>query len=310
MAEQHEGHGRESDGHGLPRPTVWPLLFAAGVALLLVGVALNWVVFGIGGGIALLAGAIWARDRMRPHPEVEELAEEQSRLAELEEELENGEGPERYGRNVFLERATLGLGALVGVGVTVPVVGFAVAPTFIGQKDKDVDLGPFTNFPEGKYVIATFRSNPSQGEVSARTAFVRNNGSTDKGPSFTIISNRCVHLGCPVQPAGPEGEMKESMVDDQPVEVTEVAPANFVCPCHGGAYDLEGNRISGPPVRALDRYTYSIVDGNLVLGERISVTEIEGEGADAVMKTYTRFDPGQHVDGPEAWLYPASPQGI
>ena len=51
--------------------------------------------------------------------------------------------------------------------------------------------------------------DPSEGEMSRRTAFVRNNGSlTVKGkqvPSFTIISNRCAHLGCPVQANGPTG---------------------------------------------------------------------------------------------------------
>jgi Rieske Fe-S protein len=315
VTEHDEGHGPaepEGDGgHHLPRPTAWPLLFAAGVALLLVGVALNWVIFGIGAGIAILAGAIWAWDQGREHPEVEELEEEQeSRQAALEKALEEGEEPERFPRNVFLERTTLGLGAVIGVAVTVPVVGFAVAPTFIDQVDPQVDLGPYTNFPEGTYLITTFRGNSVEGQVSERTAFVRNNGLKDDAPSFTIISNRCVHLGCPVQPAGPTGEPQAYTAAEQPVRVTETAPANFVCPCHGGAYDLEGNVISGPPVRALDRYSYSIVDGNLVLGERFSVTEVDGEGADAVMQTTTRFDPGQHVDGPEAWLYPASPQGI
>ena len=52
-------------------------------------------------------------------------------------------------------------------------------------------------------MIATFLRDPAQGEVSRRTAYIRNNGATDKGPSFTIISNRCAHLGCPVQPNGP-----------------------------------------------------------------------------------------------------------
>ena len=36
------------------------------------------------------------------------------------------------------------------------------------------------------------------------------------------------------------------------------AASGFGCPCHGGQYDTEGNRIAGPPVRALDRYGFSI----------------------------------------------------
>lgn len=315
MADDDQGNepaAPEGDGeHHLPRPTIWPFLFAGGVALLLVGVALNWVIFGIGAGIAVLAGAIWAWDQTRSHREVEEIQEEeQTRQTALEKALEEGEEPERYGRNVFLERTTLGLGALIGVGVTVPVVAVAAAPTFIGQGDKEIDLGPMTNFPKGQFMITHFISHPDQGPVSRRTAYIRNNGETDRGPSFTILSNRCVHLGCPVQPAGPTGSTTELTAADQPVELIPAQPANFVCPCHGGAYDLEGNVVSGPPVRALDRYEYSIVDGNLVLGDRFAVAEVEGTGADAQMQTYTRLDPGEHVDGPEAWLYPASPQGI
>ena len=53
--------------------------------------------------------------------------------------------------------------------------------------------------------------DPAEGEVSRRTAFIRNNGTlTTKGqqvPSFTIISNRCAHLGCPVQANGPSGKI-------------------------------------------------------------------------------------------------------
>jgi hypothetical protein len=87
-------------------------------------------------------------------------------------------------------------------------------------------------------------------------------------------------------------------------------PASFVCPCHGGSYDIEGNRTAGPPVRALDRFSYSIIDGKLVLGTRFSVGKVEGTGRDALLVTYTRFDPGQHVDGWEQIFNPVSPHQI
>jgi menaquinol-cytochrome c reductase iron-sulfur subunit len=290
-----------------PARSVWPLGFALGVALLLIGVVLNWVVFGIGVGIAALTGMLWVWDSTRT------LRRPTERVEEPVEVVEEREAPERYGRDVFLERTTLGLGALIGVGVTAPVVGFAVAPTFIGQADKDIDLGPLTNFPKDQYIIATFLSDKAAGQVSRRTAFIRNNGTTQNGlPSFTIISSRCVHLGCPTQPQGlsDENAKKSFETDTGPVTLTPTQPSGFSCPCHGGAYDTEGRRTAGPPVRDLDRYSYKIVKGNLVLGERFSVADVQGDGANAVLKTYKRFDPGQHVDGPDAWMYPASPRGI
>jgi hypothetical protein len=80
-----------------------------------------------------------------------------------------------------------------------------------------------------------------------------------------------------------------------------------VCPCHGGAYDSEGNRTSGPPVRALDRYEFAIRDGNVFLTGRFSVSEVDGEGKEAVITKYEQAAPGVHVDGPSALLYPIEP---
>ena len=98
--------------------------------------------------------------------------------------------------------------------------------------------------------------------------------------------------------------------DDEPRRHEDVVsrrpsqPAGFGCPCHGGQYDTEGNRTAGPPVRALDRYTYSIVNGHLVLGSAYSVAKVEGTGQDAMIKKYQLHNPGQHVDGREFWLWP------
>ena len=298
---------------GAARPTIWPFGFALGIALILVGVVLNWVVFAIGVGIAVLTGIGWAYEATRGarRPTAVEPGEEEP-LAALDE-AEDEEEHERYGRDVFLSRATLGIGALIGGVVTIPVIGFAVAPTFIDQGDEQIDLGPMTNFPEGEWRVTQFTSRIEQGGVARRAAFIRYNGLANELPSFTVLSNRCVHVGCPTQPAGQTDEENAQTVeipDKPPVQLIPTQPSNFTCPCHGGSYDLEGNRVAGPPVRALDRFTYSIVNGNLVLGERYSVGSVSGEGADAVIESYTRFDPGQHVDGPTDWLYPASPQGI
>jgi type IV secretory pathway TrbD component len=45
----------------LPGPSYLPVLVAAGVAITLVGVVLNWVVFGLGLAIVVVAVVRWVR---------------------------------------------------------------------------------------------------------------------------------------------------------------------------------------------------------------------------------------------------------
>jgi menaquinol-cytochrome c reductase iron-sulfur subunit len=232
--------------------------------------------------------------------------------ADLDYEAETDGEVTRYPRNKFLELSTLGLGGVITAVVALPVVGFAVLPAFRDQVSFEVDLGPTENFPEGDWIEVQYLYDPAVGEVSRQTAFVRYNGMFQEHPSYTLISNRCVHLGCPVQASGPreDDQRKEIEVDDVQVSQTPVLPANFSCPCHGGAYDTEGNRTAGPPVRALDRFKFDIVDGHLVLVERYSVAKVEGEGARARIYAYGIQGPGEHVDGFSGWLYPIQPQDL
>ena len=299
----------EAEPH-LPAPTIWPFGFAAGVALLLVGLIVNWVFAAFGAAVALVFGFLWIREATRevrrvpaPAPIPAEPAVSELALAEEEEEAP------RYPRSVFLEASTLGIGALIGGIVTLPALGFMIAPAFVGQGYDEVDLGPLANFPQNEWVTATFQSNREEpGDVSNRTAFIRNNGLANGIPSMTIISNRCAHMGCPTQPGGLLQKAQEVETDAGAVtlRVTQ-GLSGFTCPCHGGAYDTEGNRTAGPPVRALDRYEYSIRNGNLVLGKPYSVGKVIGEGAKAKIEAYRLADPGQHVDGPEQYFYPYVP---
>jgi Rieske Fe-S protein len=296
----------------LPGPTLWPVGFAVGIACVLVGLVVSWPVAAVGAALALVFGFLWIRDvtsdvRGEPQVEPEPIAVEPELAVSGDDDY-----PPVYTRDKFLELSTLGLGGVITAIVTVPILGFAILPAFVDQKLDPIDLGPLDNYPEGKWVITTYLANPLRGEVSRHTAFVRYNGEFERGvPSFTLISNRCVHLGCPVQASGPVAERpKKIETDVGEVTLIDVTPAAFSCPCHGGAYDLEGNRTAGPPVRALDRYYFSIKDNRLFLGEAYAVAKVKGEGKDARIKAYTHAGPGQHVDGPEAWLYPIVPSQV
>jgi Rieske Fe-S protein len=288
-----------------------------GVVCLLLGLVLDsLVISGIGLVVAVVFGILWARGVSRDvrgevppvEPETRAVAEEAAVPPPATPAATPAPFP-TYTRSRFLEASTIGLGAAIGAIVTVPVLGFMVLPSFTNVEEDEIDLGPIDNFPENTYVIASYLANPGAGEVSRRTAFVRNNGFTDDGvPSFTILYSRCVHLGCPVQPNGPIDEAAKTDVDG--VELRPVLAQSFGCPCHGGLYDAEGNRQAGPPVRSLDRYTFAIKDGRLILQELYAVGNVSGTGKTAQISSYSWATPGVHVDGVEAWLYPIVPSQV
>ena len=97
MADELERPGGEPVEHEagrLPSPTIWPFAFAAGIALLLIGLVVNWILAAIGAAIALVFGFLWIREATRevrrpivepePAPPVSELA------AEEEEDVVSG----------------------------------------------------------------------------------------------------------------------------------------------------------------------------------------------------------------------------
>ena len=297
----------------VPGPSLWPVGFAVGVVVLLVGLIVSWYIAGIGAIVALAFAFLWVRDLTAGTPlaHAPEVPPESPTGAALPAHLGGPAMPpsapaERYPRSKFLELSTLGLGGVIGGLVTAPALGFMVAPAFLKQGFKDHDIGPIGDYPLNKFVVVTFMSDPSQGEVSRRTAFVRYNGQQNGLPSFTIISNHCAHLGCPVQPNGPLDQQHEQHFADVTL-IPTISIAGFGCPCHGGQYDTEGNRTAGPPVRALDRYSFSIRNGHLFLGAPFSVSHVDGTGSTAKIHKWTLSFPGEHVNGIESWLYPVQP---
>ena len=283
-----------------------------GILILLAGIAESWILAAVGAVIAAACALLWVRrlaaggDLLKTGEVEPEVQPERRTAREQDEHPVPPAGPEKYPRSVFLEVSTLGLSQVIGGLVTLPVLGFMVLPPFLKQGFKDHDVGALSEFPEGQWIVTTFMADPAQGEVSRKTAFVRNNGFLGKQPSFTILSNHCAHLGCPVQAAAPLAE-KSKQYKDVTLIAMDSPPSGFSCPCHGGQYDTEGNRTAGPPVRSLDRYSFSIRNGNLYLGSPFSVSKVEGTGANAKIHKWALAFPGEPSGGVESWLYPIQP---
>jgi Rieske Fe-S protein len=269
---------------------------------LLVGLIVNpQVIAPLGGAITILAGFGWVHGGR---------SEQQPTSTEAAQPKASSRQGERYPRSRFLERATLGLGGLVAAGVALPATGLALLPPFVGQRRRPVDLGPISAFPEGRFVIAIFLADPHAGEVSRRAAYIRNNGLLDGLPSFTAMSSRCTHVGCPTQPNGPvfnQQHQTEQTANGQVGLVPSLPAGGFGCPCHGSQFDMEGNRTAGPAARALDRYEFSIRNGHLWLDRLYSVSHVDGTGATARIHSFKLRGPGEPATGPESWFYPVDP---
>jgi Rieske Fe-S protein len=214
--------------------SLWPIGVAIGVAFCLVGLLVSWWIVAVGAVVVALFGVAWIYDvtrARRPEPvaAAAPAAGEQIARASV--------GEQEATRKTFLSAVTLGLGAAIGAIVTIPPLVFAGLPPFKkgeGFIDIDVDLGPLDSFNEGEWLITQFNMSPKLGDVAKRLAYVRYNGLLEGEPSFTILSNRCVHLGCPVQANGPTTPERQRtyLAGQRQVTYTPVLPAGFGCPCH------------------------------------------------------------------------------
>jgi menaquinol-cytochrome c reductase iron-sulfur subunit len=145
-------------------------------------------------------------------------------------------------RRTFLMRLSLGLGALCAAAVTLPGIGFVLAPLFKKQTELWRSVGTLDDFKIGETVAVSFLdASPLEwAGVTARTAAWLRRLSEDNFVAFAV---NCTHLGCPVR--------------------WKPASNLFMCPCHGGVYYNDGRVAAGPPPRPLTQYAVRIQDGTV-----------------------------------------------
>jgi quinol---cytochrome c reductase iron-sulfur subunit, bacillus type len=189
-------------------------------------------------------------------------------------------------RRRFMTGAAHGAGGIAAAAFSLPALGFALAPVFkVSPNVEWQAVGPPSEFTNDNYAVKVITIVPAIGEAGKSIAYVRSrNPAIDTEPEdqynhFIALSSRCMHLGCPVR-----------WVD---------AAQRFICPCHGGVYNLRGQVAGGPPVRPLDRF-YTRVNsstGLVEIGPRYSVN--------SEFRRFSPRDPGEPVDGIGQYMYPA-----
>jgi quinol---cytochrome c reductase iron-sulfur subunit, bacillus type len=189
-------------------------------------------------------------------------------------------------RRRFMTGSAHTAGAIAASAFLLPALGFAAGPIFKSTPVRWESVGPTYLFNKENYIPVVLTLDPTMGQAGKTTVYVRqfnpaiDTDPYDRGTAYIAISTRCAHLGCPVR-----------WVD---------AAERFICPCHGGVYDLLGRPVSGPPVRPLDRF-YSRVNASkeVELGPRFSVN--------SRLRRFSPRYPGEPVDGIGQYLYPSRP---
>lgn len=132
-------------------------------------------------------------------------------------------------RRKFLNVGLGALGTILFGGIVYPVVSYLVPSSKKGQK-AEVRIQA-SEVPLGGSKKFHIGGAPAI-VVHTKDGFV----------AFSLV---CSHLGCLVN--------------------WETAKSEFLCPCHGAVFDINGHVVSGPPPTGLEPFETKVVDGEVIV---------------------------------------------
>jgi Rieske Fe-S protein len=148
-------------------------------------------------------------------------------------------------RRTFHLACIYGLWALIGTSLSIPAIVYLLLPPRPRKGDGWVEAGNVSRLEPGIPEEWVFRRNRTDGwkVVSEKTtAWVVRKSDRE----IVAFGPRCPHLGCPYH--------------------WETASRAFLCPCHASTFSIDGEVLTGPAPRALDRYETKIESDKLFLG--------------------------------------------
>lgn len=149
------------------------------------------------------------------------------------------------GRREFVAGVAGVLGTLITTLIGLPIIGYLIAPALRTNGTTGwVPLVPLSTLQPGVPTPCSFSRLKKTGwkrMQMIRTVYAILGDFGD----ITVLSDVCTHLSCKVR-----WSPKQSV---------------FVCPCHDGVFDHNGNVVSGPPPRPLDRFKTKVENGQLFI---------------------------------------------
>lgn len=138
-------------------------------------------------------------------------------------------------RRRFLKLGVGSVGAVIGLSYVGIIGDFLNPPS--ANADPLQEVGKVSEFNEGTPKFVTY-----QGKGVEEGLYVLNLGKE----GWIAMDFHCTHLQCAVNW----------------VESTQ----QFICPCHGGVYDVRGNVLSGPPPKSLQRRLIQVQGDSVQVG--------------------------------------------
>ncbi len=137
---------------------------------------------------------------------------------------------------------------MIVIAIALPVAGYFLSPTWQKPTLSQTVIGRISDLPLNQPQFVTYEERRRDGwyvsTVSKGVWLVTKDGKTAIG-----FDPHCTHLNCPYY--------------------WDNNRNCFLCPCHGGVFDVNGNVLAGPPPRPLDRLEIFIQDGNIITTDRI-----------------------------------------
>ena len=138
----------------------------------------------------------------------------------------------------------LGLCAMGIIAGAISLGSYVVAPALNKSKGRWLEMGSLDDLEQDQVQMLNYEFMVKDGWKSlAQRGFVWVHHQ-DEG-KITVYSSTCTHLACNV--------------------VWSKEENSFLCPCHSGRYDINGQPIAGPPSRPLQVLEHKLDDGNLLV---------------------------------------------
>jgi quinol---cytochrome c reductase iron-sulfur subunit, bacillus type len=148
-------------------------------------------------------------------------------------------------RREFVNFTVGAIGTVMVVCVGIPAVAYVLGPGLkVSKSETWIPVGKVADFPPDVPTLVSFTRTTVNGWERTTNSYGVYVTKPQTGDPY-VLSNVCTHLACRV-----------TWKEDK---------SEYVCPCHDGLFNIQGEVVGGPPPKPLVHYPTKIEDGTLYI---------------------------------------------